>query len=35
MIWQTRFSNEDGKLLAVVTQTQIVLPAREATKVNT
>jgi uncharacterized protein (TIGR00369 family) len=27
MVWQTRISREDGKLAAVVTQTQIVLPA--------
>ena len=26
MVWQTRISREDGKLAAVVTQTQIVLP---------
>jgi len=27
MVWQTRVTSEDGKLLAVVTQTQMVLPA--------
>jgi 1,4-dihydroxy-2-naphthoyl-CoA hydrolase len=27
MVWQTRISTEDGKLVALVTQTQIVLPA--------
>ncbi len=26
MVWQTRISREDGKLAAMVTQTQIVLP---------
>lgn len=26
-VWTTRITNEEGKLLAVVTQTQIVLPA--------
>jgi 1,4-dihydroxy-2-naphthoyl-CoA hydrolase len=25
-VWQTRITNEDGKLVALVTQTQIVLP---------
>ncbi|MEZ5730151.1 MAG: PaaI family thioesterase [Burkholderiaceae bacterium] len=28
MVWQTSIRNEAGKLLAVVTQTQIVLPAK-------
>lgn len=27
MVWQTRVSSEGGKLLALVTQTQMVLPA--------
>jgi len=27
MVWQTRISNEAGKLIAVVMQTQMVLPA--------
>ena len=27
MVWQTRISAESGKLLALVTQTQMVLPA--------
>jgi 1,4-dihydroxy-2-naphthoyl-CoA hydrolase len=27
MVWQTRVTSENGKLLAVVTQTQMVLPA--------
>jgi uncharacterized protein (TIGR00369 family) len=27
MVWQTRISSESGKLLALVTQTQMVLPA--------
>ena len=27
MVWQTRISAESGKLLALVTQTQLVLPA--------
>ena len=27
MVWQTRISSEGGKLLALVTQTQMVLPA--------
>ena len=26
MVWQTRISREDGRLVALVTQTQIVLP---------
>lgn len=30
MVWQTRITREDGKLAAVVTQTQIVLPAKGA-----
>jgi 1,4-dihydroxy-2-naphthoyl-CoA hydrolase len=28
MVWQTRITNADGKLCAVVTQTQLVLEAR-------
>jgi uncharacterized protein (TIGR00369 family) len=28
MVWQTRISNEQGKLVALVTQTQMVLPPR-------
>ena len=28
MVWQTRITNEAGKLVALVTQTQLVLPAR-------
>ena len=27
MVWQTRLTNEDGRLLALVTQTQMVLEA--------
>jgi hypothetical protein len=27
MVWQTRISAESGKLVALVTQTQLVLPA--------
>lgn len=27
MVWQTRITNEAGKLVAIVTQTQMVLPA--------
>lgn len=27
MVWQTRISSESGKLLALITQTQMVLPA--------
>jgi uncharacterized protein (TIGR00369 family) len=27
MVWQTQIRNETGKLCAVVTQTQMVLPA--------
>ena len=30
MVWQTRVERADGKLVALVTQTQIVLPARLA-----
>jgi len=26
MVWQTRLTGEDGKLLAVITQTQMVIP---------
>jgi len=26
MVWQTRVTSENGKLLAIVTQTQMVLP---------
>ena len=29
MVWQTLIKSEDGKLCAVVTQTQLVLPAKE------
>ncbi len=28
MVWQTRITRQDGKLAAVVTQTQMVLPRR-------
>lgn len=28
MVWQTRVSNEAGRLIALVTQTQLVLEAR-------
>ena len=28
MVWQTRISRGDGKLAAIVTQTQLVLPAK-------
>jgi len=28
MIWQTRITREDGKLVAIVTQTQLVMPSR-------
>lgn len=28
MVWQTRISRGDGKLAAIVTQTQLVIPAR-------
>jgi 1,4-dihydroxy-2-naphthoyl-CoA hydrolase len=27
MVWQTRITRNDGKLCAIVTQTQIVIPA--------
>jgi len=27
MVWQTRISRADGRLMAIVTQTQMVLPA--------
>ena len=30
MVWQTRVTREDGRLVAIVTQTQIVLPRRLA-----
>lgn len=30
MIWQTRITREDGRLVAIVTQTQLVMPARKA-----
>ncbi len=30
MVWQTRLSNERGKLVALVTQTQLVLPPATA-----
>jgi uncharacterized protein (TIGR00369 family) len=29
MVWQTRISRGDGKLAAIVTQTQLVMPARQ------
>ncbi|MGI9383346.1 MAG: PaaI family thioesterase, partial [Methyloligellaceae bacterium] len=29
MVWQTRVTTESGRLAALVTQTQLVLPARE------
>ena len=31
MAWQTRITNEEGRLIAVVTQTQMVLEPRSAT----
>ena len=31
MVWQTRITRNDGKLAALVTQTQLVFPARPAT----
>ena len=30
MVWQTTIRNPDGKVAAIVTQTQIVIPARSA-----
>lgn len=30
MVWQTTIRNHDGKVAAIVTQTQIVIPARDA-----
>ncbi len=30
MVWQTRITRNDGKLCAIVTQTQIVIPAGKA-----
>jgi uncharacterized protein (TIGR00369 family) len=30
MVWQTRITRNDGRLCAIVTQTQIVIPADEA-----
>ena len=30
MVWQTRIEREDGRLVAMVTQSQIVLPAERA-----
>lgn len=30
MVWQTTIRNQDGRLVAVVTQTQIVLPGKRA-----
>jgi 1,4-dihydroxy-2-naphthoyl-CoA hydrolase len=30
MVWQTRITRNDGKLCAIVTQTQIVIPAESA-----
>jgi 1,4-dihydroxy-2-naphthoyl-CoA hydrolase len=32
MVWQTTIRNADGRMVAVVTQTQIVLPARVASE---
>ena len=32
MVWQTLIKSDDGKLCAVVTQTQLVLPARESAR---
>jgi uncharacterized protein (TIGR00369 family) len=29
MVWQTRISRGDGKLAAIVTRTQLVMPARQ------
>lgn len=29
MVWQTRISRGDGRLAAIVTQTQLVMPARK------
>jgi 1,4-dihydroxy-2-naphthoyl-CoA hydrolase len=29
MVWQTRITRNDGRLCAIVTQTQIVIPARD------
>jgi 1,4-dihydroxy-2-naphthoyl-CoA hydrolase len=29
MVWQTRISRSDGRLAAIVTQTQLVLPAKQ------
>jgi len=29
MVWQTRLTDKDGKLLAVITQTQMVIPKEE------
>lgn len=31
MIWQTKIFREDGKLAALITQTQLVIPPKEAT----
>jgi 1,4-dihydroxy-2-naphthoyl-CoA hydrolase len=31
MVWQTRITRGDGKLAAIVTQTQLVFPARTRT----
>lgn len=31
MVWQTEITNENGKLVALVTQTQMVLPASHPT----
>jgi hypothetical protein len=28
MVWQTRITRADGKLAAIVTQTQLVMPAK-------
>jgi uncharacterized protein (TIGR00369 family) len=32
MVWQTRITRGDGKLCAIVTQTQLVMPPNEARK---
>jgi hypothetical protein len=29
MVWQTRITRADGKLAAIVTQTQLVMPGRK------
>jgi hypothetical protein len=30
MVWQTRITRADGKLAAMVTQTQLVMPGRRS-----